>query len=183
MIRRFARPYADALLKVAGGTEQAVEVRDQLRTLAGAMDRVPAIAKMAANPAVPLEVKHRIVDEIADSLGLGRERAPLVRRFVGLLLDNYRLHHLGAVLEVLELEIDRRLGVARAEVTTAQPLDDAEAERLRAVLGKALDRKVELTLSVDEALIAGFRARVGSLLYDASLEGQLDRLAQKLAEA
>ncbi len=183
MIRRFARPYAQALLKTAGGTERAVEVRDQLRALADAMDRVPGIAKMAATPAVPLEVKHRVLREICDSLGLAGERGDLVRRFVGLLLDNYRLQYLGAVLEVLDLEIDRRLGVARAAVTTAQPLDDAETERLRAVLGKALDRKVELTLAVDEGLIAGFKARVGSTLYDASLEGQLDRLAQKLAEA
>ena len=73
--------------------------------------------------------------------------------------------------------------MARAAVTTAQPLDTAEADRLRAVLGKALDRKVELQLDVDETLIAGFTARVGSILYDASLQGQLDRLAQKLADA
>jgi hypothetical protein len=33
VIRRFARPYAHALLKVAGGTEEAVAVRDQLRVL------------------------------------------------------------------------------------------------------------------------------------------------------
>ncbi len=179
MIRRFARPYAEALLKVAGGAEPAIAVRDQLRSLGSAMNQVPGIGKMAANPAVPLETKHRILREIGETLGLGE----LARRFVALLLGNHRLHHLDAVLEYLDLEIDRRLGVARAEVTSAQPLDDAEAERLRAVLGKALDRKVELTLAVDEGLIAGFKARVGSILYDASLQGQLDRLARKLAEA
>ncbi len=179
MIRRFARPYAQALLKIAGGTEQAVAVRDQLRALAEAMAEVPGIGKMAANPAVPLEEKRRILREIGGTLGLDA----LAERFVLLLLDNYRLHHLGAVLEFLDQEIDRRLGVARAAVTTAQPLDTAEADRLRAVLGKALDRKIELTVAVDETLIAGFTARVGSTLYDASLQGQLDRLAQKLAEA
>ncbi len=179
MIRRFARPYAAALLKTAGTTERAVAVRDELRALAEAMDRVPGVARMAANPAVPLEAKRRILGEIGKTLGLGE----LAARFVRLLLDNYRLQHLGAMLEVLEAEIDRRLGVARAAVTTARPLDEAEVERLREVLGQALDRKVELTLAVDEALIAGFKARVGSTLYDASLGGQLDRLAQKLAEA
>lgn len=179
MIRRFARPYAQALLKVAGSTEQAVAVRDQLRSLVEAMSQVPGIGKMAANPAVPLEEKRRILREIGAKLGV----EGLAERFVLLLLDNYRLHHLGAVLEFLDQEIDRRLGVARAAVTSAQPLDVAEADRLKAVLGKAFDRKVELTLDVDESLIAGFTARVGSTLYDASLQGQLDRLAQKLAEA
>ena len=39
MIRSFARPYAQALLNVAGSTEQAVAVRDQLRALRGAHAR------------------------------------------------------------------------------------------------------------------------------------------------
>lgn len=179
MIRRFARPYAQALLEVAGGTEQAVAVRDQLRALRDAMEAVPGIAKMAANPAVPVPEKRRIVHRIGERLGLG----DLAFRFVDLLLSRYRLQHLPAVLEALEAEIDRRLGVATAQVTTAHPLDEEETERLRQALGGMLDRRVDLELAVDPALIAGFRARVGSTLYDASLKGQLDRLAERLAEA
>lgn len=179
MIRRFARPYAQALLKVAGGTDEAVAVRDQLRGLRDAMVAVPALAKMAANPAIPMAEKHRVLDRVGERLGLG----DLAFRFVFLLLSNYRLQHLPAVVETLEAELNRRLGVATAEVTTAQPLDEAERSTLAAALGKILDRRVEMKLAVDPALIAGFRARVGSTLYDASLQGQLDRLASRLAEA
>jgi F-type H+-transporting ATPase subunit delta len=179
VIQRFARPYADALLKVAGTTEQAIAVRDQLRALCEAMDQVPGIAKMAANPAVLMEDKRRILREIGGLLGLG----DLALRFVFLLLSNFRLQHLPAVVEVLEAEVNRRLGVAVAEVTTAQPLDPEEAERLRGVLGKRLDLDVDLKVAVDASLIAGFTARVGSTLYDASLSGQLDRLASRLTDA
>ena len=179
MIRRFARPYAQALLKVAGGTEEAVAVRDQLRALRDAMAAVPGIARMAANPAVPAEEKRRVLRKIGERLGLSE----LAFRFVFLLLSNYRLQHLPAVVETLEAELNRRLGVATAEVTSAQPLDDAERERLRDALARILDRRVEMKLAVDPALIAGFRARVGSTLYDASLQGQLDRLASRLAKA
>ena len=179
MIHRFARPYAQALIKVAKTLEQAQALRDQLRAFRDAMDEVPGIAKMAANPAVPMDEKRSIVRQIGSKLGL----EPLAERFVLLLLDNYRLQHLPAVLEALELEVNKRLGVATAEVTTAQPIEDAEAERLRRVLEERLGQKVELKLDVDDDLIAGFRARVGSTLYDASLRGQLDRLAERLAEA
>lgn len=179
MIRRFARPYAQALLKVAGGTDRAVAVRDQLRALRDAMDAVPGIAKLAANPAVPVPEKRRIVRRIGEPLGLG----DLAFRFVDLLLSNYRLQHFPAVLEALETELDRRLGVATAQVTTAHRLDEEETERLRSALAGMLERRVDLELAVDPDLIAGFRARVGSTLYDASLKGQLDRLAERLAEA
>jgi F-type H+-transporting ATPase subunit delta len=179
VIRRFARPYAQALLKVAGSTDRAVAVRDQLRALRTAMDEVPGIARMAANPAVPMADKRRVVEAIGERLGLSE----LASRFVLLLLSNYRLQHLPAVVETLEAELNRRLGVAIAEVTAAQELDEAERERLRATLGRMLDRQIEMKVAVDPTLIAGFRARVGSTLYDASLQGQLDRLASRLAEA
>ncbi len=179
MIRRFARPYAQALLKVAGGTDEAVAVRDQLRALRDAMSAVPGIAKMAANPAVPMEEKRRILRRVGERLGLGE----LAFRFVELLLSNNRLQHLPGVLEALEAEVNRRLGVATAQVITAHPLDAEETDRLRAVLAGKLDRRVELELEVDPELLAGFRARVGSTLYDASLKGQLDRLAERMAEA
>ena len=179
MTGRFARPYAQALLKVAGSTEAAVAVRDELRRFRQAMDEVPGIAKMAANPAVPNEAKGRVVGEIAERLELGA----LARRFVELLLSNYRLQHLPAVVAALEQAINRRLGVATARVRTAQPVEDAEAERLRAALAERLGQTVELELEVDPELIAGFQARVGSTLFDASLRGQLDRMARTLAEA
>lgn len=179
MIHRFARPYAEALIKVAGSTDRAVAARDQVRGFVQAMEAEPALAKMAANPAVPREAKRKVVRAIGTRLGFD----DLTFRFVELLLSNYRLQHLPAVLEALEAELNRRLGVAIAEVTTAQALDDQEAARLRAALSKMLDRDVDLKLAVDSALIAGFRARVGSTLYDASLAGQLDRLTARLADA
>ena len=62
-----------------------------------------------------MEDKRRILREIGERLGLGE----LALRFVFLLLSNYRLQHLPAVVEALEAEVNRRLGVATAEVTTA----------------------------------------------------------------
>lgn len=179
MIQRFARPYAEALIKVAGSIDRAVAARDQVRGFVQAMEAEPALAKMAANPAVPREAKRKVVREIGTRLGFD----DLTFRFVELLLSNYRLQHLPAVLDALEAELNQRLGVATAEVTTAQALDDQEAARLSAALSKMLDRDVDLKLAVDPALIAGFRARVGSTLYDASLAGQLDRLTTRLADA
>jgi len=179
MIRRFARPYAQAVLASAASLDEAQTIRDQLRLVRDAMAAVPGIAKMAANPAVPMDAKRSVVRNVAAYLGV----KGLGERLVLLLLENYRLQHLPMVLEAIESEVNRRLGVATAEVTTAQPIEDDEAARLRDVLGRMLDREVDVQLAVDPDLIAGFRARVGSTLYDASLRGQLDRLAQRLADA
>ena len=179
MIRRFARPYAQALLKTAGDLDRAVATRDELRAFAAALAEVHALERMAANPAVPLDVKQRVVDQVASRTGAG----DLARRFLGLLTRNYRLHHLPAILEAIDEALNRRLGIAVARVTTAQPIDEAERRRLQETLERIAGRKVDLKLDVDPALLAGFVAHMDSSLYDASLAGQLERMAEQLAGA
>jgi len=119
-----------------------------------------------------------VLREIAAKLAIG----PLVRSLIELLERNYRLTQIDQVLDAVDQILDRRLGVVRAEVTTAHRLNADQEQRLRATLESLLEQKVKLTLELDPKLIAGFVARVGSQRYDASLDGQIERLAANLAE-
>jgi F-type H+-transporting ATPase subunit delta len=179
MSRRFARPYAKALLDSAGTTENAVRARDELARFVEAARRVPEIKKMASNPGVPRRVKEEVLREIAARLAIG----PLVRSLIELLERNYRLTQVDQVLDIVDQLLDRRLGVVRAEVTTAHPVTEEQKLRLRSTLESILEQQVKLTLELDSKLIAGFVARVGSRRYDASLNGQIERLAEALAES
>lgn len=178
MSRRFARPYAKALLGTAGTTERAVEAREELERFVEAARRVPEILKMASNPAVPRRVKESVLQEICSQLEIG----PLTGSLIELLSRNYRLAHTSDVLDVLDQMLDRRLGVVRADVTAAHPLSDRQEQRLRAVLEAMLERQVKLKVDLDPRLLAGFVARIGSQRYDASLDGQIERLADTMAE-
>ena len=178
MSRRFARPYAKAVLDAAGTTDRAVAVRDELARFVDTMGAVPAIEKMASNPAVPRRVKQEVLGEIATRLGLGL----LVRSLIELLERNYRLTQIDEVLDTVDQILDRRLGVVRATVTTAHPISTEQERRLRAKLESMLSQQVKLTVNQDPKLIAGFVARIGSERYDASLNGQIERLADTLAE-
>jgi F-type H+-transporting ATPase subunit delta len=178
MSNRFARPYAKALLATAASDEAAKEVRRQLRHFAEAVTQVPQLTKMASSPAIPIEVKEEVLTEICGMFELER----LAKSFLTLLMKNYRLIHLEAILESLDQILNRRLGVVTAEVTSAQPLDDDRRARLEAVLRKVLQQDVELTLRTDPKLLGGFVARIGSYRYDASVDGQLNRLAASLVQ-
>lgn len=177
MIRRFARPYAKAVVDLAPTLEEAQEVRDDLRTFATAMAKVPKLSAVARNPAIPLEVKSRAVAQVADRLGLG-ERA---KRLLAILLENLRLPQLDQVLLALDELIDQRRGVVTANVRTAEDLDEDQRQSLRATLEQTLGKKVEIELTVDPELLGGFVAVVGSERYDVSLAGQLNRLAERMA--
>jgi F-type H+-transporting ATPase subunit delta len=73
-------------------------------------------------------------------------------------------------------------GVAVAEVTTAVPLDAAEADDVSRRLGALIGKRIELRTQVDPSIIGGIIARVGDYLIDGSVTGQLSRLRSRLSE-
>jgi F-type H+-transporting ATPase subunit delta len=83
-----------------------------------------------------------------------------------------------AYRELLDADLNR----ARAHVRTAVPLTDAERAALASRLGQALGGKqVALEEVVDQNLLGGFVAEIGSVIADGSLDGQLARLRDRLA--
>ena len=176
MIYRYARPYAQALMGAAGSLEAAQATRDELAAFAEAMRAVPRLARMASNPGVPPATKRAVVDEIAGMQGAGA----LAQRMLRLLLDNYRLVHLPAILEAIDDLLDRAHGVVSATVTAAEELDANQQARLKTALERLSGADVRLESRVDPSLIGGFVAQFGSYRYDASVRGQLATLEARL---
>ncbi|HEY1100387.1 MAG TPA: F0F1 ATP synthase subunit delta, partial [Myxococcota bacterium] len=73
-------------------------------------------------------------------------------------------------------EVDARIGRVRATIATAKALSPADLAAIVAGLEKKTGKKVVPDVAVDPALIAGVQARVGGLIYDATVKSQLDRL-------
>ena len=176
-MRRIARPYAKALLSVAGSLDEAAKVRDQLAGFAATLDGDARLRAFFANPGLPVEAKGRALDQLTERLAL----LPLSRRLLRALVSRHRLGRLDEVVAGVTEAIQQRQGVAVAEVRTAEPLADDERSQLRQVLEGKVGKRLEMRESVDPSLLAGFVAQVGSELFDGSLRGQLDRLAKELA--
>ena len=176
-MRRIARPYAQALLSVAGSVEEAAKVRDQLAAVAATLHGSRDLETFFANPGLAAEQKQRVLAQVMDRLAL----LPLTRRVLQALLSRHRIGRLDEVVAGVTEAIQRRQGVAVAEVKTAEPLGDDERAELRRVLEGQVGKRLEMRESVDPELLAGFVAQVESQLFDGSLRGQLDRLAKELA--
>jgi F-type H+-transporting ATPase subunit delta len=67
-----------------------------------------------------------------------------------------------------------------ADVVTATPLDEVSRTALVEALGRATGAEIRMTERVDPEIIGGMVARVGSVVFDASLTHQLERLRQSL---
>ena len=88
---------------------------------------------------------------------------------------------LGIVKELRSLvhRAERRVD---AEVTTAAPMTDAQVERLREALSQATNQLVTVKTKVDPAIIGGAVTRVGTLVFDGSLTGQLARIKEQFVQ-
>lgn len=71
-------------------------------------------------------------------------------------------------------------GVEKITVVSAMELDGAQKERLLGNLKKALHKPISLQFRTDPALIAGISLQRGSLRYDYSLAGRLQKLRESL---
>lgn len=175
MSRRFTRPYADALLGTvpAGFDIEALIVA--LRDVSAAVAGSPPLRAVLATPSVKLEVKRRIVEELGAKAGADGVGA----RYLRLLLENGRILQLGEILAALREALDAREGVIPAQVTAASELDGSARDRVAAALSRATGRKVRASFSTDPSLLAGFVARVGSKIYDASALGAIEKFKEE----
>ncbi len=78
------------------------------------------------------------------------------------------------------VELNARLGIAEADVTSSQVLSAEERKQLVAMLEKKTGKKIEARFHEDQSLVGGAVVRVGSTVYDGSVREQLTRLREQL---
>jgi F-type H+-transporting ATPase subunit delta len=104
----------------------------------------------------------------------------LLRNFLAVLIDHRRIGHLGELVAEFKEELDRRMGIAEARVRSARVLTPAEKKSLEQQLAEITGKTVRASYSEDAALLGGVTVRVGSTIYDGSVQGRLERMRQEL---
>lgn len=176
MIRRFARPYARAILDVAGTPQKANEIRHELERFEEARRGASDLQEFYANPGIETDVKIAVTRKIADRLRLSE----LTVKVLEVLIRNHRINDAGAIAAAVAAYVNQQLDIVVADVRTAHRLSEAETAELQATLSKRFGKGVEIHLTVDPTLLGGFVARVGSEIYDASVAGKIERFRESL---
>ncbi|MBW3563911.1 MAG: ATP synthase F1 subunit delta [Acidobacteria bacterium] len=177
MIRSFARPYAKAVLDVAGSTDAAASLSAEIATFRDSLERSEDLRGVFATPGIDIERKESLVREIASRLGL----SDLAQRTLIVLTRNRRINDVGAILDALTALINEKRGIVIADVVAAEELDEAGKSRLAKALSKRFGREVELRLSTDPTLLGGFVAKLESEVYDASVRGRMTRMRESVS--
>ena len=176
MVRRFARPYAKAIIDVAGSAEAANKLRGELMPFEAALRTSAELRELYTNPGIELQKKLEITNRLASRMKL----SDMAKKVLDVLVRNQRVNDLEAILAALTASVNAMLGVAVAEVRSAKNLTPDEMSELARVLSGKVGKRVELDVRTDPALLGGFVARIGSEIYDASVIRKIDRFRESL---
>lgn len=169
-----ARPYAIAAYKRAKETATTGKWSSTLAFLAVVMDD-PQMVRAAANPlAKKDQFTHALLDLCQGQLDAEGEN------FVRLLIENRRLGLIRSISEQFEQYRADEEGYIEVLVYTAFRLENSEIDQLLTVLRGALGKEPRLSIWIDDSLIGGVRIKAGDRVIDASIRGQIQRLAQRL---
>ncbi|MBV8976532.1 MAG: F0F1 ATP synthase subunit delta [Alphaproteobacteria bacterium] len=101
---------------------------------------------------------------------------PLTIQFVRLLADKRRLFVLCDIIAAFEAMVASKRGEVTAQVISARPLHEREAQALKDVLKAKLGREPKLDAEVDATLLGGLIVKIGSRMIDTSLRTKLNGL-------
>jgi F-type H+-transporting ATPase subunit delta len=171
-----ARPYAEAVFRLAKQTNALPAWSDQLGLLS-AVYHDPQMQAAMANPKVTAaEVERLLLAICGDRIGTD------AKNLVQLLVHNRRLPVIGEIRDLFE---DLRLqdeGKVDAKISSAFPMDDAQRNQLVNLLSTRFKRKINATVTVDPELIGGVKVEVGDKVWDASVRGKLQSMAATLTK-
>ncbi|MCG3864383.1 MULTISPECIES: F0F1 ATP synthase subunit delta [unclassified Photobacterium] len=168
-----ARPYAKAAFDFAVETNQLAQWAEMLNfasevaqndTMQDVLDSGFAADKLT-------EIFVSVCGEQLDEFG---------QNLLKVMAENGRLKALPDVCDEFMTLKHEHEHTIEATVISAIALDDNQLDAISVKLEQRLARKVMLTCSVDETLIAGVVIRAGDLVIDNSVRGKLNRLSDTL---
>ena len=176
VLGRYARAYAEVVVKNKLNPEKTVA---EFQQMADVVNSSRELRNVLQNPAVSREQKLKLLDSIIQHIGATK----MLRNFLAVLIDNRRIGNVSDLLEQFKQELDRRMGIAHAKVTSVRELSSAERMSLEKELAEITGKTVRATYSEDAGLLGGVLVRVGSTVYDGSVLGRLQRMRAEIANA
>jgi F-type H+-transporting ATPase subunit delta len=174
----FARSYAQAFLQTAPAGYDVERFLEGAAVIRQALAEDARLKAFFSSPAVPLAAKKGTLARLAARAGVD----DFGTRLLDVALEHGRVLGLSEILSAIREQSDRASGVVAAQVTVASPVDEQERARLAEALGRSVKRRVRLKVDVDEKILGGFVARIGSEVFDASVCRAVEQFAKQTKE-
>jgi len=170
---QYARALADVVMADKLDTREVDrQLQDFLTTMKGSRE----LREVFANPSIQLPDKLKVLDAISPRIGMATQ----VRNFVAVLLQNGRVHAIAAIVAEYRAEIDLRLQIGEAEITSVRELTVEEKSKLEEKAASLAGVTIRPVYRQDPSLLGGVVLRIGDTVYDGSVRRRLEELREKM---
>jgi F-type H+-transporting ATPase subunit delta len=170
---QYARALADVVLADKLDTK---EIDRQLQDFQTTWTDSRQLREVFQNPSILLDTKLKVLDAMVPRLGMLKQ----VRNFVALLLRNDRIHAVESISTDYRNEINRRLHIGEAEITSVRELNPEERSKIEAKAAVLAGLEIRPIYRQDASLLGGVVLRIGDTVYDGSVRGRLEELREKM---
>ncbi len=164
--------YATALYELAEEWHVLNEVITEVESLLKLISDNDTLRNILNNPSLDTKQSKIVMAELLKKCNFSQ----ILQNFVGVVANNRRLADLKSFLMAFFALVNLRRGITTAEVITASPLTDAQRAQLKDRFAQVGYNKVNIQERIDSKILGGIIVRIGSKLYDASLQSRLNRL-------
>ena len=169
-----ARPYARAAFEIARGKDQIQQWSEFLTVLEKVVAQ-PEVAQVIGNPCISS-------DEVSEILcgGFGADLTLQQSNFIRLLAAARRVPFVSRIVKLFSDYQTDAEQITRVDITSAQPLTEAQVASFQQALQKRLERRIDVQHHTDETLLGGAIIRAGDQVIDGSFKAQLEKLSAEL---
>jgi len=176
--RTLIRRYAQGLISSAKDKAEFQSLCAELNEFDDLLSTNAKLGETLISPLLPASKRIEIARLILNRSAIGDK----VKRFILLLVENNRLTLLPEMRKQLPHLWNEEQGIVTFEVSSVIPLSPSQKDRLKETLSSLEQRSIKLEYRIDPSLIGGLSIRKGNMVYDVSIEGDLERLKQKIVE-
>jgi F-type H+-transporting ATPase subunit delta len=172
------KKYAEGLALAVGDDKEYASVGAEIKSFLGLFLSREDLRRALVSPFINAAKKSVLLDEVLERTGTG----PKASRFLKLLLHHKRLELLPDIMAELPQAWSEKHGVVTYGVTSAVSLTAAQSDRLAKCLEASEKKPVRLVFKIDPEVVGGLALRKGHIVYDASVEGGLTALKERLGQ-
>lgn len=163
--------YAAGLYEIARAEGVLERLDSELSLVAQAFETSDELRSVLTDARIPDERRHAVISDL-----LGSRADDLTVAVAQFLVSTGRIGELSEISAAVSRHAASAAGKELAVVRSAIALDDATIDRLRAALGKATGKQVDIRVVVDPAVLGGIVATVGDTVIDGSVRSRLAQL-------
>lgn len=175
MASEIAVRYAQGLFELSEEMNTVKQTKQEVETLQKVISDNPEVELFFRAVKVTKQEKRNFIDQV-----FGKMCSHELVSFLKLLIDKGRMNCLHEILDAYLEMADEKLGIVRAVVSSARPLNEKQMDQIRKALEKKMNQTVILSNRTDPSLIAGIKVTVGNRVTDITMATKIETMKNAL---